>query len=58
MKFIECPVCGAALDFGERCDCMDEKRAASAGTETTHAGDGKGAKEPCTSSISPLSREV
>lgn len=23
-----CPVCGAALDPGERCDCQDKKEAA------------------------------
>lgn len=23
-----CPLCGAALDPGERCDCQDEKKAA------------------------------
>ncbi len=21
MKFIECPICHASLDFGEKCDC-------------------------------------
>ena len=25
-----CPLCGAALDPGERCDCQNEKAAASA----------------------------
>lgn len=25
MKFKECPYCGAALDFGERCDCQREE---------------------------------
>jgi len=24
-----CPVCGAALDPGERCDCQDKKEAAA-----------------------------
>ena len=23
-----CPVCGAHLDFGERCDCQDKEKAA------------------------------
>ena len=24
MKYYECPHCGCALDFGERCDCLDK----------------------------------
>lgn len=23
MKFVTCEHCGASLDFGERCDCME-----------------------------------
>lgn len=30
-----CPVCGAALDPGERCDCQDEKEPAVAATTTS-----------------------
>lgn len=29
-----CPICGAALDPCERCDCMDEKGAAASATNT------------------------
>ena len=28
MYYRICPLCGAALDPGERCDCTDEKTAA------------------------------
>lgn len=31
MKFNTCPYCGDHLDFGERCDCQQEKGAAEAG---------------------------
>ena len=24
MKYKECEYCGAALDFGEKCDCLEE----------------------------------
>ena len=23
--YCECPYCGSNLDYGEKCDCMDEK---------------------------------
>ena len=26
MKYKLCELCGAALDFGERCDCMNENK--------------------------------
>lgn len=26
MQYQTCPYCGAHLDFGERCDCRDEKK--------------------------------
>lgn len=26
MQYQTCPRCGAHLDFGERCDCGDEKK--------------------------------
>jgi len=29
-----CPICGAALDPCERCDCLDEKDAAASATNT------------------------
>ena len=29
-----CPVCGAALDPGERCDCQDKKEAAPSAANT------------------------
>lgn len=25
MKFIECEHCGSSLDFGEKCNCLEEK---------------------------------
>ena len=25
MKFIKCPVCGSHLDYGEKCDCAEER---------------------------------
>lgn len=25
-KYRECPFCRCSLDFGERCDCQDEKQ--------------------------------
>lgn len=30
----KCPICGAALDTCERCDCLDEKDAAASATNT------------------------
>ena len=27
--YYECPNCGASLDHGERCDCLDEKKEAA-----------------------------
>ena len=38
--FKECPVCGAHLDPGEKCDCQDKKEDASAGTEASSKRDG------------------
>ena len=35
MRFRECPICGAALDPGEKCDCQDKERGRPAGTGTT-----------------------
>lgn len=35
MKYRECPLCGAALDPGEKCDCQDEERGRPAAAETT-----------------------
>jgi len=32
MKYNTCPYCGDHLDFGERCDCQQERGAAEAGT--------------------------
>lgn len=29
-----CPLCGAALDPGERCDCQDEEKTAPSATNT------------------------
>ena len=29
-KYNTCPICGANLDHGEKCDCEKEKAAASA----------------------------
>ncbi len=26
MQFWTCPLCGNNLDFGEKCDCQDEKK--------------------------------
>lgn len=26
MKYRSCERCGASLDFGEKCDCMEEER--------------------------------
>lgn len=37
--YIICPLCGAALDPGERCDCTKEKAPGTAGTVTS-AGEG------------------
>lgn len=34
MQYRTCPYCGASLDPGERCDCMDET------DETVQADDG------------------
>ena len=42
MKFITCPECGAALDFGERCDCRRESEERARKweqiTKTEHGG--------------------
>lgn len=35
MTYRECPICGAALDPGEKCDCQDKERGRPAGTGTT-----------------------
>lgn len=33
MKYNTCPYCGDHLDFGERCDCQQERGAAEAGKD-------------------------
>lgn len=38
----ECPLCGATLDPGERCDCQDEEEAAP---DATNIQSGKGESE-------------
>lgn len=38
--FRTCPLCGAHLDPGERCDCQDEKEEAPPNVRST--GKGKG----------------
>ena len=35
MTYRECPICGAALDPGEKCDCEEKERGRPAGTGTT-----------------------
>lgn len=42
MKYNTCPVCGAHLDFGERCDCADAGRQAEARTGTPKGGEDNG----------------
>ena len=37
-----CPLCGAALDPGERCDCQDKEEAAP---DATNIQSGKGESE-------------
>ena len=42
MKYRVCPYCGSHLDFGETCDCRDNKKTAldaaniQSGNETQH----------------------
>lgn len=38
MLFRECPICGAALDPGEKCDCREKERGRPAGAGTTSKG--------------------
>ena len=33
-----CPLCGAALDPGEQCDCRNEKESAASATNTDGGG--------------------
>ena len=40
MKYQECPICGAHLDHGEKCDCQGKKEDAPAGTEASSKRDG------------------
>jgi hypothetical protein len=40
MKYRVCPHCGVHLDFGEKCDCQNEKESAPAGTGTPSECDG------------------
>ena len=35
MMYRECPICGAYLDPGERCDCQNMERGRPTATETT-----------------------
>lgn len=35
MFYNECPICGASLDPGEKCDCAEKKEACTAATEQT-----------------------
>ena len=35
MFYNECPICGASLDPGEKCDCAAKKEACTAVTEQT-----------------------
>ena len=35
MFYKECPICGASLDPGEKCDCAEKKEACTAVTEQT-----------------------
>ena len=35
MFYKECPICGASLDPGEKCDCAEKKEACAAATEQT-----------------------
>lgn len=35
MFYKECPICGASLDPGEKCDCQERKEACTAATEQT-----------------------
>lgn len=39
MYYRICPICGANLDPGESCDCLDKEKAAS-GVATTEDGTG------------------
>lgn len=45
MKYNTCPYCGSHLDFGERCDCRQEKGAA----ETGKGGEQRVGDKPATS---------
>ena len=36
-KYVTCPICGASLDFGEKCDC--EEKAAEIKADTSQKGD-------------------
>ena len=54
MKYKLCELCGAALDFGERCDCIDENK--KEGAEQCQQS--RGAKqEPAAYKILALSLE-
>ena len=33
MFYKECPICGASLDPGEKCDCTEKKETCTAATE-------------------------
>ena len=33
MKFVKCPLCGSHLDYGEKCDCTEEREEQKCRTE-------------------------
>lgn len=51
-----CPLCGAHLDSGERCDCQDIKEAAS-GAGNTEDGRAKQIDTPVSASIISENKE-
>lgn len=44
--FRVCPLCGAALDPGERCDCEEEKKAAVSASNADSGKAGYGTTHP------------
>lgn len=46
MIYKTCPICGAALDPGERCDCNEYQNAAARGNLRQLAADCRAKKKP------------